>query len=145
MLKIFVDTNVLIHSTEWKVRVTESIDQMNIPKYELIIHPLVFHELMQASEEGGKLGKMAKLALHLASNYTFFEDDLEYAGTDVAILEAAAREQGVVLTFDKKLRERCQERDIPILYAKRHGGIQLIGYIKDSNEWSLSHRTDKDN
>jgi rRNA-processing protein FCF1 len=131
MLKIFVDTNVLIHAHDWKIRITEAIDRLNLPKYQVLVHPLVFQEILEASNDKGTLRLQAKLALQTIDLFEYYEDKIEYKGTDTALLESALRENGAVLTFDKELMKRCKEKNVPVLYVKSHAKLILIGYINE--------------
>ncbi|RMG42464.1 MAG: hypothetical protein D6732_00925 [Methanobacteriota archaeon] len=128
-LYIFIDTNVLMHAPEWKVRFVSELDRIIPYKYKIVIHERVFSELLDAYEQGGALGRRAKLAIDLSPQFESYEDDQEYPGTDAALLEAAKKEGGAVLTFDKGLKKRCKEAGVPVITI--HGSRQLMidGYL----------------
>ena len=130
MIKIFIDTNVLIHCIEWKVSLDTQIEKFITKRYQILIHQLVLEELFEATEAPGKTKRLAKLALQLLDRYELYEDEREYAGTDIALLKTARREGGVVLTFDRILLHRCKEVDVPVLYIKGKGKLTLIGHPK---------------
>lgn len=129
MLSIFIDTNVLIHSSEFKVNIQEQLLQIIFKKFQVVIHPLVFSELLEKAQNNTKTGKLAKLGLQLTYMYETYEDTAEYPGTDIALLIAAKREHGAVLTFDKELKNRCKQANVPVIYLKRGGQLMVVGFI----------------
>jgi len=128
MIKLFIDTNVLIHSSEWKVSIKEQITKFITVNYEIFIHQLVLEELFEATEARGKTKKLAKLAIQLSNQYHLYEDEREYAGTDIALLKTTKRENGILITFDRKLLHRCKDAGVPVLYIKGKGKLTLIGH-----------------
>ncbi|MCH8905601.1 MAG: hypothetical protein IH840_00810 [Candidatus Heimdallarchaeota archaeon] len=129
MLKIFVDTNVLLHARELRIVLEDSIGQIIDQDFELFLHPTVQNELIQAAGIAGKMGRRAKLALELTSQLLMYRDSQVYDGTDIAILESALRESGVVLTFDKKLRHRCVARGIAVVSNYKQSRLKLYGFL----------------
>ena len=130
MKKIFVDTNVLIHHIDWKIRLHEQIESIILNNYHIFVHQLVQNELIETLKKSKKLSNNAKIALKLIENYTMYHDPQSYPDTDTALLETTKREQGILLTFDKDLMSRCKKEAIPVLYSGKRK-LSLIGYIEN--------------
>lgn len=129
-LPIFIDTNVLLHAPEWKVRFISELDRI-IPKhYKIFIHDRVFSELLDAYEQGGSLGRKAKLAIDMSPQFESYEDEEDYPGTDIAILSAAKKERGAVMTFDKRLKKRCKDEGIPVITIYGTRQLMVDGFIE---------------
>ncbi len=118
-----------MHAPEWKVRFISELDRI-IPKtYKILVHEKVFSELLDAYEKGGTLGRRAKLAIDLSPQFESYEDDEEYPGTDIALLEAAKKEGGAVLTFDKGLKKRCKAAGVPVITIYGSRQLMVDGYL----------------
>ncbi len=128
-LKIFIDTNVLLHAPEWKIRFLSELDRIIERKYAIYIHEKVFEELLEALDDKGALGKRAKLAIEMTPQFESYEDDEDYPGTDIALLNAAKKEGGAVLTFDKGLKKRCKKEGIPVVTNQGMRQLMVDGYI----------------
>ncbi len=129
-LPIFIDTNVLLHAPEWKVRFLSELDRIVGQSYVVYLHEMVFDELLAAHQEGGALGQRAKLALELSNQFQGYEDPREYAGTDVALMASAKREGGAVLTFDKLLKKRCKNIGVPVITIKGTRQLMVDGFLE---------------
>lgn len=126
---IFIDTNVLYHAVDYNYNILEKIKEIINVKFDIVIHPKVEEEIIDALTTKGKIAKQAKFAIQLIALFSRYNDYREYNGADTALLKAATREKGVIFTFDKELKERCVKNNIAVLTHYKIGRLQLIGYI----------------
>ena len=126
--KIFIDTNVLLHCFNWKIRLQEQIESLVTTNYEILVHQLVHDEITQIQKSRNS-SKTVKFVLKLIETYNLYDDAQNYPDTDTALLETAKRERGVILTFDKNLMNRCKSAAVPVLYSGKKK-LTLIGYIE---------------
>lgn len=129
VIPIFLDTNALMHSIELGINIKEHINRLVDRSYVILVHPMVLAEIMDLMLEDGKTGRQAKLAMQLSSLFRSYEDDRTYDGTDVCLLYSAMREEGVVFTYDKELRDRCVKHNVPVISLFKKGNMKLFGHI----------------
>ncbi len=125
-MKVFLDTNVLLHVEKLKVNIQDSIDNL-IGNAEILIHPMVEAEIISALLDKGKKGQQANLAMQLLSHFSQYLDDKEYPGTDTALLITAKRENGIVFTLDLALKKRCSNAGIPVISSYKFKRLKLYG------------------
>lgn len=125
-IPIFIDTNVLLHHFDYKINIEEAINRILTRKYDIFVHRLVEAEIIEALTKKGKIGRNAKIAIQLMSRYKEYDDQVEHAGTDIALIESAQKENGCVLTFDKVLKHRCKARGIAVISHYKTGRFELI-------------------
>lgn len=128
-LKLFIDTNVLMHLVDYKFNLHENIQELVNRKFEIVIHPMVEDEVIGKLKESGKIKRQAKFALKLMRTMTSHDDEEEYTGTDTAILTIAIETSSVVLTFDKQLKDRCRKNGVSVITLGKWGRLQLEGDI----------------
>lgn len=129
-IRIFIDTNVLLHSTEMRINIKSAVQRVINGKFEIVVHSLVEEELIASLEQEGKLGRNATVAMRLTAEFSSYQDARPYSGTDQALFRSAKRDQGCVLTFDKELVERCNKLNIPVLTNFKMGRFHLVGHIE---------------
>ncbi|MFV2014254.1 MAG: PIN domain-containing protein [Candidatus Heimdallarchaeota archaeon] len=131
IIPIFIDTNVLLHHFEFKINIEEAINRIVTKKYEIFVHRLVEMEILESLIKKGKVARNAKVAVQLMSRYKEYDDEVEYEGTDVALMQTAKKENGCVLTFDKDLKRRCLSRGIAVISLYKPGRLALTGQIEN--------------
>ncbi|MHA2089907.1 MAG: hypothetical protein ACW98K_03530 [Candidatus Kariarchaeaceae archaeon] len=129
-IQIFIDTNVLLHSTEMRINITSAVQRVVDGKFDILVHPLVEGELIASLKQEGKLSRNASVAMGLTTEFSSYQDTRQYSGTDQALLRSARRDQGCVLTFDKDLVERCNKMKIPVITNYKKGRFHLVGHIE---------------
>lgn len=129
-IPIFIDTNVLLHHFEFKINIEEATNRVITRKYEIFVHRLVEVEILEALSKKGKIARNAKVAVQLMSRYKEYDDQIEYPGTDIALIQAAEKEKGCVLTFDKDLKRRCKSQGVAVLSLYKPGRLSLVGEIE---------------
>ncbi len=133
-LKIFIDTNFILHAIDWNLNFTHILERNITKPYQIMIHPLVIEELdllESQSSNSTKLLSKIKLARELIlSNFMIYNKSIEGEGTDVSLLLAAEHEEGAVMTFDSNLRKRCKERGIPTITLTKRKEFISDGYLE---------------
>ena len=114
---------------DYGINIEASVRQLVSKNWEIYVHTMVQQEIIRDLTDKSKRGLKAKLAVQLMTEFQPYDDDREYAGTDIALLETARRISGVVFTFDKELRDRCRKENIPVITHHAKGKVQLIGYV----------------
>jgi len=127
---ILLDTNVLYHSLDYGIQIQDAVRRLISRDWQIYVHSMVQAEIIKDLSAPNKLGRQAKFAMQLMTEFEPYEDDREYPGTDTALLETARRIGGVVFTYDKGLRDRCRAVDIPVITHHTKGKVQLIGYVR---------------
>ena len=64
------------------------------------------------------------------SRYKEYDDQIEYPGTDTALIQAAEKGKGCVLTFDKDLKRRCKLQGVAVISLYKPGRLVLVGEIE---------------
>ncbi|MBS85336.1 MAG: hypothetical protein CME83_02070 [Candidatus Heimdallarchaeota archaeon] len=128
-LIILIDTNVLYHSDEYGIRIQDDVTKLIEKKSTIYVHSMVQSEILRDLTKNDKRARYAKFAMELINNFEQYEDDRIYDGTDVAILKTAKRVNGIVFTYDKKLKERCKKINVPVITNFRKGKLQLLGHV----------------
>jgi len=62
ILKIFIDTNVIYHSMDYKLKLEDLLDSLISRRYEIIVHSSVLKEIELDLEKEGRLYNKAKFA-----------------------------------------------------------------------------------
>ena len=128
-VRIFIDTTVLYHTVEYNFNIEDKVQEVFTLKYDIFVHPKVEEEVIEALTRKGKIAKQAKFAMQISAKFLPYNDEREYAGADMALFKTAQREEGVVFTYDKDLRDKCKNFEVPVLTHYKKGRLQLIGYV----------------
>ncbi len=129
-LAIFIDTNVLLHSSDYGLNIPDEISRLINSKFIIFVHPSVESEIINTLTTKGKSSRQARLAIQLSSRFQSYIDDKIFAGADQALLETAEKENGCVLTFDKGLKSKCIKRNVPVISFFKKGRLKLFGYVE---------------
>lgn len=128
-LHVFVDTNVFMHGFEMGIKLEDDLRALISKGFNIFVHPLVEAEIMELLLEKGKIGQQANVAMNMLSHFNSYADTRNYVGTDIAVLKAAKREKGIVVTLDKNLRDRCIKQNVNVISSFKKGRLKLFGYI----------------
>ncbi len=128
-LHVFVDTNIFMHGFEIGIKLEDDLRALISRGFTIFVHPMVEDEIMELLLEKGKIGQQANVAMNMLSQFNSYEDKREYVGTDIAVLRSAKREKGLVVTLDKKLRDRCMKQNVNVISSFKKGRLKLYGYI----------------
>ena len=114
MQTVILDTNALLMPFEMRINIDLEILKLVGDARIIVPGPLV-GELKHLDH------KFSKAALQLARKYEIYQT--EETG-DKAVIEAALRTDGYVLTNDKELRTKLRTLGIPMIYLR--SGTHLI-------------------
>ena len=114
MQTVVLDTNALLMPFEIRINIDIEVMKLVGDARIIVPGPLV-GELKHLKH------KYARAALQLARKYEIFQTD---ASGDDAVIEAAVRTDGYVLTNDKELRAKLRAMKIPLIYLR--SGTHLV-------------------
>ena len=114
MQTVILDTNALLMPFEMRINIDIEIANLVGDARIIVPGPLV-GELKHLKH------KFAKAAIQLARKYEIYQTD---ASGDEAVIEAALRTEGYVVTNDKDLRTKLRKLNIPMIYLR--SGTHLI-------------------
>jgi hypothetical protein len=111
---VILDTNFLLLPFQYKIDIFTEIDYLLEMEHEFVISSAEIRELERLSEDKGKKGIAARLALKMvdANRIEIVESKKP---VDDWIVEYAEKTGAIVCTNDRKLRKRLKEVDIKII------------------------------
>ena len=99
---VVIDSSAIMMLFEFSIDLERELTRL-IGAYKIVVPRSVINELRILSEKSkGKKKQIAKPALKLAENFTVADDELDNA--DDAVLAIAKKQNAVVLSNDKELR-----------------------------------------
>ncbi|MDH5401824.1 MAG: hypothetical protein OEZ01_11365 [Candidatus Heimdallarchaeota archaeon] len=129
-LIILIDTNVIYHAQEYKINIINKLDLLLNKKYKVVVHPCVESEIIDDLTAHNKNKLLAKFGIQYISNFESFNDPNQYNGTDIALLNTAKQVNGIVLTFDKILKQRCLKEGVAVITNTKSRNLQIFGYTE---------------
>lgn len=121
---VLLDTNALLMLFEFHIDLEGELSRL-VGRYEIKIPKQVIDELHHIKEQGnGKKHQNAKAALQLCKRYEIIDKYPKIHG-DEAILALASTESAYVLTNDKGLRARLQEKNIVTIFLRSKQRLAL--------------------
>lgn len=121
-MNVLLDTNFLTIPEEKKIDIFEEI-RKKIPKAQFVILKSIKKELKKLDS------KPSNVALQLIKRKKVKIVELnkkeETKTTDDEIVEYGKRNNVFVATNDKELKERCLEKNIPIIYLRSSKKIEI--------------------
>ena len=119
--EVLLDTNFLTLPQQFKIDVIDEIKQL-VPNADFITIEPVSRELEKLKEGaiGQQMIKQGKIRL------VSFESE----STDKAIIEYALKNQAIVATNDKELKEQLRKLSVPVIYLREKKKLELQGVIK---------------
>lgn len=119
---VILDSNAILMLFEFSINLEEELTRL-FGKFKIIIPRPVVNELQFLSEhKSGRKKFIAKPALKLIEKYEIVDAD---GKGDQSILELAKKLNCVVLTNDKKLREKIKELSLHIVYLRGKSKLVL--------------------
>lgn len=119
---VILDTNAILLPFTEGTRVEELLEEL-VGVHTVHVPTSVVNELNHLSQNGGELGRAAKMALKLAHRY--IAEPTGRMGDD-GILEVARRLKGVVVSNDRKLQAECQKSGLQVLVSRERGRLALL-------------------
>ncbi|WGI16991.1 hypothetical protein [Methanonatronarchaeum sp. AMET-Sl] len=117
-VNVVLDTNILMVPEQFNVDVFREIDRILNCNYSILVPSSVVKELEEIVSSGSGVDKRAaKIGLLLAKKHSVV--DTKAVGDDAVIEVAVSKENTVVATNDKELRERLRKKGIPLIYMRQ--------------------------
>ncbi len=96
-----------------------------------VIANAIIDELKTIASKGGKRGRLASLALEIASKYDrLLDTPMPNEDVDSFIARIASEKRLIVATNDVKLRSRLRKLGVPHLYLRYDGNVDYFGRLR---------------
>ena len=125
VMKAIIDTNVLMYIYTCKVDVFSQLRELGFKKF---IFPKQILEELKKLEKSleGKEKRAARFALKLIERCDDCEIvDLEWEGSDKAIIGIAKSYSAVIISNDRELRRRAKEEGITVGYLREFKYVEI--------------------
>lgn len=109
MLKIILDTNILMAPGKFGVGIFSQLDKLLDEKYKVYTLDKVIKELENLSKKRDKEGKAARLGLQLIKEEKIKEIRTKEKNTDESLLQESEKENRIIATNDKELIKKLKE------------------------------------
>lgn len=114
---VILDTNAILMLFEFSINLPEQLLRV-VGKYRLVVPSTVIQELMQLCCRGdGRKHVHAKAALNYVKDFEQIPSD--HGSGDDAVVFLAQQLHGIVLTNDKKLRQRLKDFRLPVIFLRK--------------------------
>lgn len=121
-MKVVIDTNAFAMIEQFKIDLIEEIKK-RVPNAEIVTIKKVIEELKNIKDK-----RASRYALELIKKEKIKEYDTKKEGkTDDILLEFATEKKAAVATNDKKLRKKCLEKGVPVIYMRKKQKIEVKG------------------
>ena len=129
-LRLLLDTNFLLIPFQFKVDLPGELKRLLDGEYEIMVPEGVLRELEQLRMNArGRDKRNAASALSLAERFKIVSGERDVDCVDDALLDLA-KEDAVICTNDRELRNRAREKGIPVIYLRQKKILELDGHIK---------------
>ncbi|NHK29872.1 MAG: hypothetical protein FK730_00880 [Asgard group archaeon] len=131
-LQIVLDTNIIIFASEGKFNLNTEIDRLIPQKHDIIILSSCMNEFEYLINKQPKMNKHKKFATKLLETIQLIEyDPIEIKTTDEKIIQYAKLHAPncVIVTNDNHLKKLLREENIPVIFVKTYGHLELLGNI----------------
>jgi hypothetical protein len=127
MHNIYLDTNFIIKTIEWKIDLFGELDRICHFKFEVVLLDKVLNELADYGAEGGKKKETASVALLVLSKNKVKNVPAEGTGTVDDVLVKMAKKGDSVATQDQELKRRLKEKGVPAIVIREKGYLEFLG------------------
>jgi len=121
MRAVVLDTNALMMPYQFGINIEKELSRL-LGICRIIVPRTVVEEIEKLAEQGGEMGRAAKLGLSIIKKRGFRLMETENKGDD-GVLETAVKMDAAIVTNDKELKRRAKELNLPIIYLR--GGDRL--------------------
>lgn len=119
---VILDSNAVMMLFEFSINLEDELLGL-LGSFKIIIPKPIFNELKFLSEKGkGKQRLIAKPALELIKRYEVVEAE---GRGDQSVLDLAKKLNCIVVTNDRKLRNRLKESSLHTIYLRGKGRLVL--------------------
>lgn len=124
-IKVLVDTSFIMGIAQRTIKDISSIE-IEVGKIDFLIPDVVLNELRLMASKHDKKGRLAKLALEIAENWSKLNTSYKLNNVD-EVIERVAKEHGfIVATLDSKLKRRLIRKGIQIITLRQRSRLVLL-------------------
>ncbi|MHA1833373.1 MAG: type II toxin-antitoxin system VapC family toxin [Candidatus Baldrarchaeia archaeon] len=131
ILKVVLDTNMLMLPVQLNINITAELDKLLELKYEIIVPEGVIDELKKLfNVSNPKTQRIAKFALKLAKKFKIMPLRPKVGeSTDQLLVRLAKKKDYVICTCDNELRRKIREVGAPVIFLRQMSHLVIEGEI----------------
>jgi len=131
ILKVVLDTNMLMLPVQLNINITAELDKLLELKYEIIVPEGVIDELKKLlNSSNPKTQRIAKFALKLAKKFKIMPLRPKVGeSTDQLLVRLAKKKDYVICTCDNELRRKIREVGAPVIFLRQMSHLVIEGEI----------------
>jgi rRNA-processing protein FCF1 len=127
-VRVLLDSSFLMMPFKFRIDPFKGVEDLVAKRPAFILISPVREELLRISKEGGKRGRMAKLAIRLAERC----EEIRFeppggGGADEALIAASEELGAIVATNDGALRRKLRNINVPVIYLRERSRLCLEG------------------
>ncbi len=123
MRAVVLDTNALMLPYQFGINIEKELSRL-LGVCRIIVPRTVVEEMEKLAEQGGEVGRAAKLGLSIIKKRGFRLMETESKGDD-GVLETALKMDAAIVTNDKELKRRAKELKLPIIYLRGENKLEM--------------------
>ena len=125
-MKILLDANALMMPAQFQIDLFDEL-RILVGAFEPVVLSGVISELTGLSQIKGKDGAAARCALVLARQCTLVPSgDLDSITVDAQVIEYTARNDCLVVTNDRRIREALFTRGIGVISMRKQKKLEIL-------------------
>lgn len=125
-VKVILDTNALMIPAQFGVDLFEGLREL-LGGYEALVPAEVVYELRGLSQGRGNNAAAARFGLTITARCTVLPPNEDEVPVDDKVIRTAEMFNAVVMTNDKKLKDRLLSLRIPVVVLRSRRRLELIG------------------
>ena len=131
VLKVVLDTNMLMLPIQLNINITAELDKLLELKYEIVIPEGVIDELKKLLNiSNPKTRRIAKFALELAKKFKIIPLRPKVGeSTDQLLVQLAKKKDYIICTCDNELRRKIREVGAPVIFLRQMSHLVIEGEI----------------
>jgi len=125
-VKILLDANALMMPAQFQIDLFDEL-RILVGGFEPVVLSGVINELTGLSQVKGKDGAAARCALMLAQKCTLVEsEDLDSRTVDAQVIEYTTRNDCLVVTNDRRIRDALFVRGIGVISMRKQKKLEIL-------------------
>jgi hypothetical protein len=125
-VRVILDANALMMPAQFQVDIFDELRSL-LGAYEPVVLSGVINELAGLSRVKGRDGAAARCGLALGEKCTLVETgDLKSESVDAQVIEYAARNNCMVVTNDRRIRDALFARGIGVISLRNQKKLELM-------------------